>query len=161
MNELLNKLSSYNLLNYLIPGVIFVILSKEVTGYNFIQQDIILGLFFYYFIGLIISRIGSLVIEPFLKWTGFVHFADYKDYVKASKNDEKIEILSEENNVYRTLGAMVFSVLILMFQEWIINKWLWFGEWREIILVIFLLIMFLFAYRKQTKYVKERIEMNR
>jgi hypothetical protein len=63
MINLLDKLSSYNLFNYLLPGIVFVILSSDFTRYSFVQQDIVLGLFLYYFIGLAISRFGSLIIE--------------------------------------------------------------------------------------------------
>lgn len=35
------------------------------------------------------------------------------------------------------------------------------NEWNVIILAILLLIMFLFSYRKQTKYITQRIEANK
>jgi hypothetical protein len=93
MNELLTKLSSYNLFNYLLPGVLFAILASETTPHQFIQKDIITGVFFYYFLGLVVSRFGSLVIGPILKSLSFVKFADYKAFVAASKKDPQIEIL--------------------------------------------------------------------
>jgi hypothetical protein len=64
MKEILDKLSSYNLFNYLLPGIIFVVLASEITRYSFIHDDIVIGAFLYYFIGLVISRFGSLAIEP-------------------------------------------------------------------------------------------------
>jgi hypothetical protein len=90
MNELLNKLSSYNLFNYLLPGILFAVLASEATHYSFLQRDIVLALFLYYFIGLVVSRVGSLVIEPLLKKSGFLKFADYKDFVTESKTEHKI-----------------------------------------------------------------------
>jgi len=57
MKELLDKLSSYNIFNYLFPGIVFCYLSNEVTGYQLVSSDIIIGIFFYYLMGLIISRI--------------------------------------------------------------------------------------------------------
>jgi hypothetical protein len=113
VKELLEKLSSYNLFNYLLPGIVFVVLAARVTRYSFIQQDIVIGAFVYYFIGLVISRVGSLVIEPLLKRTSFVKFADYSHFVAASKADTRIEVLSEANNSYRTLCA-TFLVLLLL-----------------------------------------------
>jgi len=98
MNAILNKISSYNLFNYLFPGIVFVALSKEFTEYSFVQQDLLIAAFLYYFIGLVISRFGSLVIEHFLKRLHFLDFADYKDFVAISKKDEKLEVLSEANN---------------------------------------------------------------
>ena len=66
MKDLLEKLSSYNIFNYLLPGIVFVALADALTSFHFVQQDIVIGVFVYYFIGLIISRLGSIVIEPIL-----------------------------------------------------------------------------------------------
>jgi len=59
MTELLQKLSTYNIFNYLFPGVVFVILLKHVTNIYLIMNDLVLGMFLYYFFGLVLSRIGS------------------------------------------------------------------------------------------------------
>jgi hypothetical protein len=81
VKEILGKLTSYNLFNYPLPGIVFVAVAAKVTRFSFIQQDIIFGAFVYYFIGLVISRVGSLVIEPILKWTKFLKYADYSAFV--------------------------------------------------------------------------------
>ena len=158
MSELLNKLSSYNLFNYLLPGVLFAALSGHVTKYSFIQEDIVTGVFVYYFIGLVISRVGSLVIEPLLKWGRFLKFADYKDFVSASKEDQKLEVLSETNNMYRTITSLFLLLFLLKLYESMVNKYSFLNDWNAYILIGVLLIMFLFSYRKQTKYITSRIE---
>lgn len=158
MSELLNKLSSYNLFNYLLPGVLFAALSGHVTKYSFIQEDIVTGVFVYYFIGLVISRVGSLVIEPLLKWGRFLKFADYKDFVSASKEDQKLEVLSETNNMYRTITSLFLLLFLLKLYERMTNKYSFLNDWNTYILIGVLLIMFLFSYRKQTKYITSRIE---
>ncbi|MBU4315574.1 hypothetical protein KJ673_04205 [Patescibacteria group bacterium] len=160
MKDILSKLSSYNLFNYLLPGVIFVAGASKFTHYSFVQQDIIIGLFLYYFIGLVISRFGSLTIEPFLRRLSFLRFADYKDFVAASKKDEKLELLSEVNNTYRTLCSLFALLLLLKVYERIEDRFTALKDWSGIILVVLLLIMFLFAYRKQTLYVIKRIKEN-
>ena len=91
MKDILQKLSSYNIFNYLLPGIVFVALLRLFTSYNLIVNEVIVGAFLYYFIGLIISRIGSLVIEPILKKTSLINFSDYGNFISASKKDEKIE----------------------------------------------------------------------
>jgi len=48
MTELLQKLSTYNIFNYLFPGVVFVILLKHVTNIYLIMNDLVLGMFLYY-----------------------------------------------------------------------------------------------------------------
>ena len=161
MKEILEKISSYNLFNYLLPGVIFVILLSKITQYSFVQDDVVIGLFLYYFIGLVISRFGSLIIEPILKKLKFVIFANYKDFVNASKNDEKLEVLSEVNNTYRTLCSMFILLLAIKIYENICNKWIFLKENSTTLLIILLIIMFLFSYRKQTGYITKRIGANR
>ena len=160
MKEILSKLSSYNLFNYLLPGVIFVAAASKFTHYSFVQHDIIIGLFLYYFIGFVISRFGSIAIEPFLRRLSFLRFADYKDFVAASKKDEKLELLSEVNNTYRTLCSLFALLLLLKVYERIEDRFSALKDWSGIILVVLLLVMFLFAYRKQTLYIIKRIKTN-
>ena len=66
MSEILDKLSSYNIFNYLLPGTLFAVAGDAFTSYSFVQKDVLVAVFAYYFMGLVISRIGSLMIEPFL-----------------------------------------------------------------------------------------------
>lgn len=158
MKELLDKISSYNLFNYLFPGVLFVIMSKEFTNYNFVQQNEILGVFLYYFIGMIISRVGSLIIEPILKKTSFIKFSDYKNFISASKKDEKIELFSEINNTYRTIIAMMFLLIILKGYNYLETFWNISKTATSFMGMILLLVMFLFSYNKQTNYITKRID---
>ena len=99
MKELFDKLSSYNIFNYLFPGVLFAVLANNLTSYKVLMDNILIGAFVYYFIGLVVSRVGSLILEPLLKLVRILHFASYKDFVRASKIDGKIELLSEINNL--------------------------------------------------------------
>jgi hypothetical protein len=110
MKDILDKLSSYNIFNYLFPGVLFVILAKSTTSYDFVQEDNLLGAFLYYFIGMTISRFGSVIVEPSLKYIRFLKFTEYSRYVQASKQDSKVDLLSEVNNTYRTLNQWFVKV---------------------------------------------------
>lgn len=161
MKDLLSKLSSYNLFNHLLPGIVFVVLAEKLSRYSLVQHDIVIGIFLYYFIGLVISRLGSLAIEPLLRKVSFLRFADYKDFVDATKKDDKLEVLSEVNNTYRTLCALFASLLCLRVYETIETRFSGLKEWSAILLVGFLLLMFLFSYKKQTAYIIKRIEANR
>ncbi len=160
MKELLDKISSYNLFNYLFPGILFAVLSKEITIYSFLQENLIIGVFVYYFIGLVVSRIGSLIIEPILKKLSFLKFADYKDFISASQTDSKIELLSEINNMYRTLTSLFILLLLLKLYELIESNLPILKDWNSYILLALLLFMFLFSYRKQTNYIIKRIKSN-
>ncbi|MBV0934735.1 hypothetical protein [Marinobacterium weihaiense] len=158
MKDLLEKLSSYNIFNYLLPGVVFVAMSKSLTKYNFAQEDIVIGVFLYYFIGLVISRIGSIVIEPILKWMKFVRFSEYRDYVDASSKDKLIEVLSEANNMYRTFLSLFVSLSLLKVFEILSERYQCLSFISSEITILGLLILFAFSYRKQTDYITKRVD---
>jgi hypothetical protein len=157
MDKLLEKLTSYNLFNYLLPGIIFSVLLEKTTSYSIIHKDIIIEAFLAYFLGLVISRISSIVIEPLLKKIKFVKFAEYKDYVLASESDKKIELLSESNNMYRVFISLFFILTTIVLYEKFLQNIL--VGYTSYIVIIGLLILFLFSYRKQTSYITKRIEI--
>jgi hypothetical protein len=161
MKDLLDKLSSYNIFNYLLPGILFAVLASKLTIYSFVQSDIVLGVFVYYFLGLVISRFGSLVIEPILKKVKVVKFAPYSDFVAASKKDDKIEVLSEVNNMYRTLASLFVLLLVLLGYQMLQIHFPPLGQWNVYIAGALLILMFLLSYRKQTAYITKRIEVNK
>lgn len=159
MKEIIDKISSYNLFNYLFPGIIFVIILREITNYDLVQENNILGAFLYYFIGLVISRFGSLIIGEILqsKKLKFIKFADYSEFIFASDKDKKIELFSEINNMYRTLISL-FCLLLFskIYQE--ISNWLNISEnLSYILLIINLIILFVFSYKKQTSFITKRV----
>lgn len=161
MNDFLNKLSSYNLFNNLLPGVLFVLLLNYFTQYEIKQDNLLLAAFLYYFVGLTISRISSVIFEPLLKKLKFVKFRDYKYFVEASKKDTKLEILVETNNKFRVLFTTVILVLISKLFYYINIRCLNLNiNTQQYLLLIFLAIIYLFAYRKQTNYVIKRIDTN-
>lgn len=160
MKDIIDKISSYNIFNYLFPGVLFVIISKRLTDYDFVQDDNILGAFLYYFIGMVISRFGSVIIEPILKKVKFLKFREYNKYVIASKKDSKIELLSEVNNTYRTLNSMMISILCLKIYKSIETKFSLDNSVSLVTLTILIFILFIFSYRKQTNYITKRIDAN-
>ena len=160
MKEIIDKISSYNIFNYLFPGVLFVIIAKRLTTYNLVQDDNLMGAFLYYFIGMIISRFGSVIIEPILKKIKFLKFREYNRYVNASKKDPKLELFSEVNNTYRTLNSMMISLLILKIYNYIETKFTLDSSISLVILTIVVFILFIFSYRKQTNYITKRIDAN-
>lgn len=158
MKDLLDKLSSYNLFNYLLPGTVFVACAERITRWRFDQDNVAVDLFVYYFIGLVISRFGSLLLEPTLKMSGFIKFAPYKDFIKACSVDPKIEVLSEQNNMFRTLAATFASLLVFKAMDlWAV--WIGLGDRSgHLLTFVGLFLLFVLAYRKQTAFVRSRVE---
>lgn len=161
MKELLEKISSYNLFNYLFPGIIFVVFLEKTTQYTLPDKDIFVSAFIYYFIGLIISRISSLIVEPIFKKFKFITFAPYKDYVLMSQKDKTIEILSEVNNMYRTLISVFLLLLSCKLYEQLSIKFAILQNNAIYILLFALLVLFIFSYRKQTAFITDRINANK
>lgn len=159
MKEILDKISSYNFFNYLLPGILFVVIVEKFTFYSFIQENLVLGIFIYYFIGLVISRFGSLIIEPFLRRISFIKFSNYADFVSTFKKDSIIKIFLEISNMYRTFISMFFIILLLKLYEFIEFTIPALNGWNFYILFAVLLAMFLYSYKKQTEYITKRIKL--
>jgi hypothetical protein len=157
MKTFIDKLSSYNLFNYLFPGIIFAVMSEKITPYSFLQDDIVVGFFVYYFIGLVVSRFGSLVAEPILIKAKFLKFATYDDYVKVSQKDPKVELLSEVNNMYRTISSLFILLVFLKLYSLVEYSCPIIKHSRFLLLALIMLIIFLFSYKKQTIYITNRI----
>ncbi len=159
MTGFFEKITRYNLFNYLLPGMIFVIFISQTTNLKLIEissTNIVVLLFLAYFLGTIISRLGSLFIEPALKKIKFVKFVEYGKYLKVLKDDNKLDDLSQENNTYRTYISLFLTVLIINLVLYLLNYFSIDIENKEIFISIFLLLLFLFSYKKQTKYIKNR-----
>jgi len=160
MDGLLKQLSSYNLFNYLFPGAVFCVALNKLGGFDLIVENLFGAFFFYYFIGLTISRVSSLIVEPLLKKIGFVKMGPYADFVEAEKKDPKIGVLSEVNNVYRTL----ISLPICAGGYWVgvtaADSFAFPSGLRAAFLFAFFAVLFAFSYKKQNSYVVKRITAN-
>lgn len=161
MNELLKVIEEYKIFNYLVPGVITTYLLGDGSFFEKIQNiNLFAAFFIYYFVGFTISRLGSLIIGPVLKRSGVVKFEDYTKFLVAARRDNKIELLSQENNSYRTYIAVFAVVLIVntivrIFDNDVLRT-------RESLLFLSamgsLLMLMIFSYRKQTTFITKRIK---
>lgn len=158
MEKLLEKISAYQFLNYMIPGVLFLYLVDMLGVYDVTVDNAFVMLLGGYCAGMIFSRIGSLVIEKLLLKCRFVTFAPYSDFVEAEQKDSKVTIISTENNTYRTFTAMFFVLLVLYGLNLLpcVSEFLH-SQWMGLVALALLVTMFLFAYRKQTSYVRRRV----
>ena len=157
MKAILEKLSAYNIFSYLLPGLLFVSLGERLTSFSLIQRSWIVGIVLYYFIGLVISRVGSLIVKPVLERIGFVKEAPYADYVEASESDSRIGILSAQNNLFRTLCAMCIMLMGLKIGEKVMGILPWGADVYDFIFLVGLFVLLLFSYRKQARDVVRRV----
>lgn len=174
VKNLIEKISSYDILNNLFPGIIFCSIVERTTRITFSAGEIWENLFLYYFAGMIISRIGSIFIEKILKSIEvrnkmtkekekFLQFAPYSDYIEASEANSFIKVLNETNNTYRTIIAMLAVVMGANLYDWLlydlINDLGAAGSNSVFIIACLLLtILFIYSYKKQTDYIRGRVE---
>lgn len=155
MEKFIEKLDSYKIINNLLPGFILAYLFEFSMGIVITQGNVIENLLIYYFMGMIVSRIGSVIVEPLCKKIKLVKYADYGDYVRASKKDKKIDVLSETNNMYRSILAALLSVLIAKIGIRILPKTVF--DYSNFVVIVILGALFLISYRKQTDYIAKRV----
>lgn len=157
---LIDKFSQYNFLTNILPGSVLCIILKYLVGYDLIPEDNYQAGIVFYFVGIVNSRVGSLIIEPVLKKISWVIFAPYPKFLQAEKEDSKLEPLSQENNVYRSyISVMFISVVGYIHKNYSLDGKQLLSD-DPLVLVVSLLILFLFAYRKQTSFVRKRVENN-
>ena len=161
LTKLIEKLSSYQILNYLIPGSVFCVLLKHLVGYDIVHFSMVENVIICYFVGMVNSRLGSLILYPILKKTKFINEAEYPDFVTAEKKDSKVTVLSDINNVFRSFANVMLLLLCALciknidcISNFVIGNIDW-------IAIISLFIIFLFSVRKQTKFVRNRVEANK
>jgi len=157
MNEILNKLSSYNILNYLIPGAVFSVIAERLSLLSS-PGEIIQQLVWFYFLGMAISRLGSVIVEPFLGWLGFIAYSDYCDYLAACEMDSKIEVLVEASNTYRTIATAFVSILALILFSHISDRAGLDSTLQEKTAIGLLSALFLLSFRKQANFVASRVK---
>lgn len=161
MNNLFERVHSYDIFNCLYPGFLFCILcdpniqSKITLIYD---QSAVLAVVFCYTIGLIFDRLGALIVYSLSKYViariPHVHFhcGSYEDFVRAKKSDKEIEILSEKNNLYRNMVALFLGIIL----DNMLNG---LGNLSVYIFYGVITIIFWSSYFKQRQYIVKRIEL--
>lgn len=171
--SLIEKISSYNLFNNLLPGAIFSYIVERTSRIVISSDSIWKNLFIYYFIGLLVGRISSLLIEPLLmKLTikknknrePYIKFAPYEDYIKASEENDFIKILNESSNLYRCLVATFLLIVFCKLYDWFLYDFVknMGNTWQNLLIIVLCLLsslIFVLSYRKQVDYIRKRVEV--
>ena len=150
IKDVIDKLSSYNLYNYLLPGFVFVMILSKTTSllpgdlaFDFINIVLI------YFTGLVISRIGSLIIEGILTKRLNIGEIDTSILIKKLKSNVKFEVIFEVMNMYRTIAAMLFLLSLMTLLDLTLHHYTWLISLLTAIVEVLLATLFTFAYCKQ------------
>lgn len=160
MTEIIQRLSNYRIFNHLLPGVLFCTLIDRFTQYTIMQNNMLTDICICYFIGLCISRIGSLIVWDFLRAVKILRKFEYKDFLKAKKEAE-IGSLLEVANMYRSILTMFLLFCAVKFYELIDIKCLADCVSIETLLLFGFILLFLCVYVRQEKYVAKRIILSK
>ena len=155
LDDLLGKISAYDLFNVLIPGALVTYSVSQMPLGCYIDSSDWLALFVMsYVLGLIASRIGSLCIEPLVRNLKPIRKRDYSAFAYAQERDPKVEHLLMISNMYRSMaGAGVLLVIILLA--------LLLPEAHRLVAGLCAFIaLFIASWIKQERYVEKRINFN-
>lgn len=156
MNSLLERISLYNIFNYLLPGVLFAAIGTSISAFQFLADDIVIAAFLCYLYGLVISRIGSLLLEPLLRLLDSNHHVSYEEFITPVRINSKVETLLEQANTYRSLAAMFLCLLILVPIEKLLGFSPTLAAYAPFGGLLLLSALFIWSYRKQSGYVAAR-----
>lgn len=183
LNSIMEMIGAYEILNNVIPGAVYLTLVEKCTTFHFTNGNFIIDVIVYYFIGLLIGRIGSAIIKrPSKKRESFKTAVghriesllwgkrdsekcsedNYDDYVVAEKEDVKVSRLSLIADMYRTLTSVSICVIVTIFLDIIkVNTILLSLSWVKTIIVIIccitMALIFRSAYVKQSYYIRSRV----
>lgn len=105
INSLFNKLSAYQLLSLMLPGASLLGTLKFIFTIDIkVNENIWWFLLASYVVGIILSRIGSLLIEEVFKKMGFIKGYNVGNYIAKRKEDDMVETLLSFANLYRSFA---------------------------------------------------------
>ena len=174
IERLIDKISSYELLNNFIPGAVYIGIVERVTHFKLGVTEIYAELVLCYFTGVVIGRIGSLFLEGALYERNSDDSTEtngetvsHSDFTKAEILDKegKITTLSAINNMYRTFISVSVCLLftVLLDLIWGVTPDPLFKIVKKrtalvILACVSLIILFVKARKKQTRYLVSRVK---
>jgi len=159
MKEVIEKLDSYQILTNLVPGIFFGMGLRFLFDIQLPTEGIVEDAVVYYFMGLVVSRFGSIVIEPCLRSLHLIKFVSYSEFVNAERKDTKITVLLTASNYARSLLTYILLFLIIWLLKGLMFQWKWLGEHWEQIFLLALAFLFFASYKKQTNYIYKRVKL--
>ena len=157
MKEFADVISSYRIVNNLIPGGALCVFSYYFIDNRVLFNNVFFNICLFYIVGIVIGRIGSVIVEKVCKDVGFIDRAKYEDFVEAEKSDTSLKTISEISDLYRNMISLCILLEIGCAISLCFNKQsLCLVETALLISVIVGALM-LFAYKKQINYVRRRV----
>lgn len=154
VSSLFNKLSAYNLLSLMLPGASSLGIMKFLFAIDIkVDENIWWFLLASYVVGIVISRMGSLLIEELIKKLGIIEDYQVSDYILRRKEDDFVETLLSFANLYRSFCILSICFLIIT----LIKGYNFCTYWHYYTLELCLGILFGCSFCKQYRYFIESI----
>lgn len=118
MESLLQKLANYHLLNYLIPGYVFLWLVGRLLRQDFFPPDPLQIAAVSYVVGVLLSTLSRSFTERMLQAIRVKEQTTYDEFVLAETRDPKLTAMNEAGDMFAALAtailfAMIFHVVAL------------------------------------------------
>lgn len=159
METILKTIDQYDIFNNFIPGATYIFLVNQLYGKE-LTEGILDFLIASYIVGIIVSRFGSITIEWIIKdKLNFVEPPEKSEFIDAEIKDplKKITKLNMVATMYRSLLSAV--IMVGLTGLWIVvrthipvTK-----TFENTVIIMALVILFALSYRKQTNYVRNRV----
>lgn len=167
--KLTEQISAYEIMNHIVPGGVYIILADRLTSFSLLTDRVLANIVLFYFAGVVLGRIGSLLLEGLMeriqnnKCWFYLNRTSYGDYVQAEEKDKehRLHQLVMINNMFRALAAASLLLFATILFDWGISFFptgILFRRITILIACLLLLCLFLFSFRKQTGYIRARVE---
>lgn len=142
------KLSTYRFFNFIIPGAVLMGFVKYHHIMEIPSVNIWWFLLLSYFCGIVLSRIGSVVIEGPMKCMGFISSYNVNTYIIKQKENALICTMLELANSYRTISAMILVIFCMTIIDFPCEgRTIWY-----VVVEFLLFVLFIISFYKQHKY---------
>ena len=167
--KLAEQISAYEILNHIVPGAVYLILADRYTAFSLLTGHILADIILFYFAGVVIGRLGSLIIEDALRkiknekcWF-FLKRAPYKEFIQAEEKDKlhKLQQLVTANNMYRSLASGAVLLFFTILFDWVLSFIPACSVLRKAAILdgcLILAVLFLCSMSKQSGRIKSRID---
>lgn len=158
IEKILEKMGIYNLFTNIIPGYIFIMFNF--FNFNIKMDNIVEQVVLAYFVGLTISRIGSIILGNILLKISNDSDESYNKYIDACNKDTKIELLLQERNSCRTYVTLFIMCLLEIIGNYVFSKITITKDVILFIVLVLLIIIYSISFCKYNRYIVKRIRIN-
>lgn len=156
MEDILKKISKYDILVYLAPGCLMVAIPKAFCDVNLLLDNLVIDCIIIYSYGIVCEIVGSAVFSLLDKMK-IIDFVEYDDFIRINKDKNKIGIISRKVSIYKSIvGAIFCSIIICYYCKFI--KILDQGNIAILVTGFIAIWIIIDGVKKQISYIKKRMK---